>query len=368
MHFGALALPRPGTEVLIGFLGGDPDKPIIIGQLYNASARQPYLGAGDLPGNKYLSGVRSREVQGARGNQLRFDDTGGRINAQLASDHAASQLNLGYLVHPLNGGHGEDRGQGAELRSDAAVAVRGAQGVLISAAGSAAARGGQLDRQELIALFESLSKLGDQLSKLAVTHAQDDAAEPDLAQLIERVAQLESGSPLVAVGGPAGVAIGSGNNVVVGAKTNVDLLSIGDTTACAGGHLLLRSALDISLFANKLGMKLVAARGPIKLQAQDDTMELLSKKVLELISTTDWINIKARQGVRIYGGGSELEISAAGIKGYTTGKHEMHAADHQTFPGQERPLQFPDQVPFHEVCIPCMLIAAKSKAALVEAK
>lgn len=377
MPFGSLALPRPGTEVLIGFLGGDPDKPIIIGQLYNMLARPPYLGAGDLPGNKYLSGVRSLEIQGSRGNQLRFDDTTGRINAQLGSDHAASQLNLGFLVHPLRDGHGESRGEGAELRSDAAVAVRGAKGVLISAAASPGAAGSQLERDELNTLFETLSKLGEQLSKLAVTHALDDAAPPDLPELIERLAQLDGGgkgaadaggAPLVAVGGPAGVIVGSGKNIVVGAKTNIDVLSAGDSTTSTGGHLLLRSALDISLFANKLGMKLIAARGAVKLQAQDDAMELLAKKVMELISTSDWINIKARQGVRIYGGGSELEISAAGIKGYTTGKHEMHAADHQTFPGQERPLQFPDQLPFHEVCIPCMLNAAKARAALAETK
>lgn len=379
MPFGSLALPRPGTEVLIGFLGGDPDKPIIIGQLYNMLARPPHLGAGDLPGNKYLSGLRSLEIDGARGNQLRFDDTTGQINVQLGSDHAASQLNLGYLVHPRRNGAGATRGEGAELRSDAVVAVRGAKGVLITAAASAGAGGGLLERDELNELFDLLSKLGEQLSKLAVTHAQDDASTPELAQLIERLAQLDGGSagtkipapggaPLVAVGGPAGVVLGSGKNMLLGAKTNIDLLSAGDTSASTGGHLLLRSALDISLFANKLGMKLVAARGAVKMQAQDDAMELLARKVMELISTSDWINIKARQGVRIYGGGSELEISAAGIKGYTTGKHEMHAADHQTFPGQERPLQFPDQLPFHEVCIPCMLIAAKGSAALVEAK
>lgn len=134
-----------------------------------------------------------------------------------------------------------------------------------------------------------------------------------------------------------------------------------------GAHLLLRSALDISLFANKLGMSW-SPRGAVKVQAQDDTMELLAKKVLELISTTDWINIKAKQGVRISGGGAEIEISAVGIKGYTPGKHEMYAADHQTFPRQERPLQFPDQLPFHEGRAPCKLSAANGKSALVEAK
>ena len=377
-QFGASFLPRPGDEVLIAYIDDDPDRPIIAGQVYNQAAMPAALSARDgLPGNRYLAGLRSREVRGARGNQLRLDDTPGQISAQVASDHASSQLNLGWLTAPRAGGTGIPRGEGAELRSDHAVAVRGGKGVLITAQTSPNAEGAQLDHEELNELFSALKTLGEQLAKFAVAHAQDDASPPDLAQLVERLAQLDGssnvskgagGAPLVAVGGPDGIAIGSGKNMMVGARTNIDMLSAGDTTAIAGGHLLLRSALDISLFANKLGMKLVAARGAVKVHAQDDAMELLAKKVMELISTTDWINIKAKQGVRIYGGGSELEISAAGIKGYTNGKHEMYAADHQTFPGQERPQQFPDELPFHEVCLPCMLNATKAKSALTETK
>jgi type VI secretion system secreted protein VgrG len=133
---GTLSLPRVGSEVLVAFLGGDPDKPIVLAQLFNGRAAPPALSAqGGLPGNRYLSGTRSKEVGGVRGNQLRFDDTRGQIGAQLASDHAASELNLGWLTHPRADGSGAARGEGAELRSDAAVAVRGAHGVLISAEG-----------------------------------------------------------------------------------------------------------------------------------------------------------------------------------------------------------------------------------------
>jgi type VI secretion system secreted protein VgrG len=127
---GIIGLPRIGTEVLVNFLGGDPDKPVIVGQLYNQQAQPPALSnRGDLPGNRYLSGMKSREVQGGRSNQLQLDDTNGQISAQLASDHGASQLNLGYLTQAKLNGHGNLRGEGAELRSDMAVAVRGAEGV-----------------------------------------------------------------------------------------------------------------------------------------------------------------------------------------------------------------------------------------------
>lgn len=367
---GTLGLPRIGTEVLIGFMNADPDKPFIIGQLYNGQAEPPALSKnGSLPGNRYLSGIKSREVKGGRANQLRFDDSPGRINAQLASDQGTSQLNLGFLVHPLSEGHGETRGQGAELRSDHAVAVRGGEGALISAQQSEGANGEQLDCAELTGLMDELHKLSNQLSELAEKHAQDQPSGEAMVELLVRLKKLaQGGQALVALSGPAGIVAGSGESIAVGAQLDLDLMSGGNARLIAAGHLLLRSALDVSVFANELGIRLVAAKGPVILQAQEDAIDILAKKVLQLISSTDWINIKAREGVRIYGGGSELEISANGIKGYTGGKHEMHAADHQTFPKQSREAQFPGELTHYEICLPCLLKAAKAHAALVEVK
>ncbi len=367
---GTLGVPRIGTEVMVTFLDGDPDKPIVTGQLYNGYAEPPALSQrGGLPGNRHLSGIRSREVGGSRGNQLRLDDSNGRINAQLASDHGSSQLNLGFLVHPLAQGYGEARGQGVELRTDHAAALRGGNGVLVSAKACERAEGGQLDSNELSRLLDELSRLSNQLSKLAATHSLDDAAGPHLKQLAERVEQLgKGGAQIVALSGPNGVVAGSGQNIAIGAQTDIDLLSVGNTSASAGEHILLRAALSISLFANELGVKLIASKGPVRLQAQSDSLEVLAKKVVEIISSTDWINIKAKQGVRIYGGGSELEISAAGIKAYTGGNVEMYAVEYQFNPKQARATQFPGEIPHHEVCLPCMLKAAKAHGALVEAK
>jgi type VI secretion system secreted protein VgrG len=130
---GTIGLPRIGTEVLISFLGGDPDKPVIVAQLYNEQARPSALSkAGDLPGNRYLSGIKSREIKGGRSNQLRLDDTEGQISAQLASDHNDSQLNLGFITGPRSHGAGPSRGEGWELATAAWGVARANKGMLIT--------------------------------------------------------------------------------------------------------------------------------------------------------------------------------------------------------------------------------------------
>src|SRR5471030_134012 len=194
-------LPRVGTEVLVAYLGGDPDKPVIVGQLYNSNGLPPGLNSvGGLPDSKYLTGIQSREGHGMRSNQLRLDDTPKQISAQLASAHGASELNLGYLTTPRFQGKGTARGEGAELRSDKAVALRGAQGILLSTASDPDGPGAQLDRAELIGMVEVLQGVAEQLATFAATHAGDDANGPQVAQLIAKLKAWDSGSNVAACG------------------------------------------------------------------------------------------------------------------------------------------------------------------------
>ena len=69
-------IPRIGQEVLVDFIEGDIDRPVITGVLYNGSHATPdFSGAGALPANKTLSGIKSKEHQGGQYNELLFDDT-----------------------------------------------------------------------------------------------------------------------------------------------------------------------------------------------------------------------------------------------------------------------------------------------------
>ena len=71
--WGFAAVPRIGQEVVVQFLEGDPDRPVIVGSLYNAENQPPYT----LPGNQTQSGLRSRSTKAGERenfNEIRFED------------------------------------------------------------------------------------------------------------------------------------------------------------------------------------------------------------------------------------------------------------------------------------------------------
>jgi type VI secretion system secreted protein VgrG len=78
-RWGTSFWPRIGQEVLVDFLEGDPDQPIVVGVVYNADQMPPYLGQGPDPKHKNdnkLSGFKSNTTKGGQGfNEWRFDDT-----------------------------------------------------------------------------------------------------------------------------------------------------------------------------------------------------------------------------------------------------------------------------------------------------
>jgi len=88
--WGAMHIPRIGQEVIVSFLEGDPDKPVITGRVYNADCMPPY----DLPANKTQSGLKSRsskEGTPANFNELRFEDKKGSEEVYL---HAEKNLTI----------------------------------------------------------------------------------------------------------------------------------------------------------------------------------------------------------------------------------------------------------------------------------
>jgi type VI secretion system secreted protein VgrG len=91
-NWGAIHIPRVGQEVIVEFLEGDPDRPIITGRVYNASSMPPYT----LPDNRTQSGIKSRSTKNGTQNnfnELRFED---KLGAEQV--YVQAERNMDTLV------------------------------------------------------------------------------------------------------------------------------------------------------------------------------------------------------------------------------------------------------------------------------
>jgi type VI secretion system secreted protein VgrG len=86
-NWGTVSIPRIGQEVVIDFLDGDPDQPIITGRVYNAEQTPPYK----LPGGAVVSGIKSNSTKGGGGyNEMSMDDTKGKEKVTIHSQYDMS--------------------------------------------------------------------------------------------------------------------------------------------------------------------------------------------------------------------------------------------------------------------------------------
>lgn len=88
--WGGMAIPRIGQEVLVDFVDGDPDRPVVVGRVYNGEQKVPFA----LPAHKTQSGLRTRSTPGSgaqTANELRFEDKAGEEQILL---HAQRQLDV----------------------------------------------------------------------------------------------------------------------------------------------------------------------------------------------------------------------------------------------------------------------------------
>ena len=213
-NFGAVFTPRIGQEVLVAFTGGDVDRPVIVGSVYNglgtpdaqgnqvaggaagASGNAPawfpgQQAAGDFEGHQHgavMLGHKSQELgastSGLGGsNQLVFDDSAAGNRIELSTTTQATRLQLGSLLQQQDNQRLAPRGHGIELASGAHGALRAGSGLLVSAhAQGASTRGGlQLEAGVPQQLLQSAQGLVHTLAESAQAHNAKLATEPAVA-------------------------------------------------------------------------------------------------------------------------------------------------------------------------------------------
>ncbi|WP_229215570.1 type VI secretion system Vgr family protein [Duganella sp. CY15W] len=335
---GTIGLPRVGTEVLINFLDGDPDKPVIVGQLYNQNAQPPALGKGELPANRYLSGIKSREINGERANQLRLDDTEGQISVQLASDHDDSQLNLGFVTRARSDGVGQSRGEGWELATNGWGVARANKGMLITTESRHPGVSPIKDMGETLQRLNAAQGNHDMLAKLAQgAKVQDAAEQAKVAEILKKQNQEIQGSakgkssqlgkPHLVLASPHGIETSTGGSTHISSDQHTAVTTGQDLSVVSAGSLFASVRQACKIFVHKAGMRLVAAGGDIDVRALSDSVNILAK--LQITHTANTINISAKEEVVINGGGSYVKFSGGSIELGTSGNFVSNAAMHR---------------------------------------
>jgi type VI secretion system secreted protein VgrG len=222
---GSLFLPRVGQEVVVEFLDGDPDRPLVTGAVYNANTTPAFA----LPDSKNISGWRSRSVTGATNalNELSFDDT---KNAELLYLHAQKDEQH-RVLHDRKDFVGNDEHRKIVANSKLSVGgdthAKHTGDVLTQIDGSESSKIAG-DRKTKVEGADNLEVTGDALQKIGGDLGLDVGAHAKL-----KIAQdlhvdagmkmlLKSGQDWAAEGG-MNVHLKGGMNVVIEAGTQLTL-------------------------------------------------------------------------------------------------------------------------------------------------
>ncbi|QSI32697.1 type VI secretion system tip protein VgrG [Variovorax sp. RKNM96] len=355
-QLGGVHIPRIGQEVIVDFIGGDPDLPVCTGRVHNQSNLPPWA----LPGQAALSGFRSRELTkeggnsaAGRSNHLVLDDTDAKIQAQLKSDHLHSQLSLGHITRiEDNAGRKDPRGEGFELRTDGHGAVRAAEGLLITTETRTNARGHIKSMDETLARLtgsreqhENLSMAaqqaeahatGDQDAVTRALKAQNDAIKGTGGSRAEG-SFPELAEPHLVLASPAGIESTTAQSTHMASGAHHALTTGGHTSVSAGKSFLVSVKEAIRMFSYKAGIRLVAAGANIEFKALQQSIHLLAK--LDITHAANRITITAKEEVVINGGGSFSRWNAQGIEHGTQGRWVEHAASHALVGLMSRPVE-----------------------------
>ncbi|WP_429251079.1 type VI secretion system Vgr family protein [Paraburkholderia sp. GAS333] len=346
--YGAVHVPRIGEEVIVSFLDGDCDKPIVTGRAYNG-AKTP-----DWHSNGILSGYRSKEYQGSGYNQMVMDDATGQNRVQMYSSSANSQLHLGYLIAQTGNSRGAYLGSGFDLTSDAFGAIRAAQGMYVSTHPTTGAASQPLEVREASSQLVSSENVIEALSQASERHQTESLkdAHDSLKSFADATQHSISGAassggntagggtgsanafkePIMLFATPAGIAMSTQKSTHVAADQHINLVS-GESTHIATGKSLIASVSEkISLFVQNAGMKLFAAKGKVEIQAHSESVEFTAQKTLRVLSATEKVEAAADQEILLTSGGAYIRLKNGNIEIHAPGTVDIKGSPH-TFNG-----------------------------------
>jgi type VI secretion system secreted protein VgrG len=174
----------------------------------------------------------------------------------------------------------------------------------------------------------------DEVGRLAEHHAGDEPTGR-LAELADKLRHWHEGSnvapdakdggaPIVAVTAEAGMVLASPDSVVLGSEKKATVASAGDAEITAGRNIFVRAARGLSIFAHELGMKLVAGRGNVSVQAHQGNVEIKASGRISIISA-EGIDLQAPE-VKVVAKGAQTDWGKDSIVHQCADTHVVKAA------------------------------------------
>ena len=375
-NWGAVLVPRIGTEVLVDFLESDIDRPVVVAQLYNGQDLPPYS-AGIESGVNHpgvISGLYTHALDGQGSNSWVVDDATGQLRMRFLTTHAMSELGLGHLIQ--QGTHsaqrGSWRGSGFELATQGWASVRAGEGLLISTTArpqqGASVASTQMDAAEAVGQLKAANDLGKRLNEVAQTQEalKLTSHEPDQAvdKFIRQIDVTQDGKYTGPVNGqeakkaaPGGRELGDPverfNEAVVLMETpSTSAFATPATVAhFAGQDLTVAVQADLhetaahtassisgkttSIFAHDGGIQAFAGNGTVSIRAHTDAMEIYAEQDVTIVSVNDEIRIHAKSKIEMIGGQSKVTLEGGNVTYACPGNFTVKSAGHQwEGPGQ----------------------------------
>ena len=309
-----------GTEVAIGFEDGNTDRPYISGVLHDSAH-------GD---HVTIQNYKRNVLRTPANNKIRLDDERGKEHIKVSTEYGGkSQLNLGHLVDSEK----QQRGEGFELRTDSWGAIRAQKGLFISADGQTRAQGQVLEMQAAMSQLEQARSLAESL-RSAAEAARAELADVQMQKALLSDALTDLKKAALLVSAPEGIAQVTGKSLQQSAGDNIISTSGGHTDFSALKRFTVAAGERVSLYAQKLGIKMFAGKGKVEIQAQGDEMTLDALKDIRISSSEGKVIISAKKEIVLTSGGGYIRIADGTVECAAPDKIIERGAVWQKFAGQ----------------------------------
>ena len=291
--WGGIQIPRIGQEVIIDFLEGDPDRPIITGRVYNADQMPPY----ELPANQTRSGLKSRSSKGGAGenfNEISFEDKKGSEEMYI---HAEKDQNV-MIEHDQSRKVGND--QTLDVKHDRNEHVHNNRSLIVG-----------VDKSESVGSNKSITVGSDHTEQIGGNMSQSVGMGSTETVAIGKA---------LTIGAAYAVTVGAAMNVIVGAAKAEEVagsrsvLVGGSSTEKVAGKKDVSIAGDTAITAGKNYGLAVKEKTNI---SSDKEMDIGTQKTLKL-SSVESLVVQSDKDITIKSGSAQITLKKDGtieIKG-----------------------------------------------------